>query len=120
MIAFDGEEASQKAVTMIARNANALKNLECHMVYVSDKQAASSQETIFDNAVQELIDAGIEVQQKKLSGHVVNALCSYQEHQGIDFTVMGAFGHSRLRDFFMGSITNDMLLQAKKPLLMLR
>jgi len=33
---------------------------------------------------------------------------------------MGAYGHSRLRRFFIGSHTPEMLAESRQPLLMLR
>ena len=39
---------------------------------------------------------------------------------GIDLTVMGAYGHSRLRRFFIGSHTTEMLSESRQALLMLR
>ena len=33
---------------------------------------------------------------------------------------MGAYGHSRIREFFIGSTTTTMLHRCKTPLLMLR
>ncbi|PDO41855.1 universal stress protein, partial [Escherichia coli] len=38
----------------------------------------------------------------------------------IDLMVIGAYGHSRLRRFFIGSHTTEMLSESHQPLLMLR
>ncbi|MFU8788635.1 MAG: universal stress protein, partial [Methylobacter sp.] len=38
----------------------------------------------------------------------------------IDMTVMGAFGHTRIRDWLLGSFTVKMLTHSNKPLLLLR
>ena len=48
------------------------------------------------------------------------ALHAYQEEHDIDILVMGAYGHSRIRQFLVGSTTTTMLKTAKKPLVVLR
>ncbi|NLJ92392.1 MAG: universal stress protein, partial [Aeromonadales bacterium] len=47
-------------------------------------------------------------------------LLAYQEKQNIDLIIMGAYGHSRIRQWLLGSITNLMLQESTKPLLILR
>ncbi|WP_336660264.1 universal stress protein, partial [Enterobacter asburiae] len=49
-----------------------------------------------------------------------SALCRYAADNGVDLIVMGAYGHSSLRRFFIGSNTTAMLEQTRVPLLMLR
>jgi nucleotide-binding universal stress UspA family protein len=54
------------------------------------------------------------------AGDVEPALHAYQEEKDIDILVMGAYGHSRIRQFLVGSTTTTMLKTAKKPLVVLR
>ncbi|MEX0632315.1 universal stress protein [Serratia ureilytica] len=45
-----------------------------------------------------------------LTGQSVgDALIRYAEENAVDLIVMGAYGHSRLRQFFIGSHTSEML-----------
>ncbi|HBA3786190.1 TPA: universal stress protein, partial [Escherichia coli] len=44
----------------------------------------------------------------------------YAEENAVDLIVMGAYGHSRLRQFFIGSHTSEMLQKKQQPLLILR
>ncbi|NPZ02087.1 universal stress protein, partial [Pseudomonas aeruginosa] len=44
----------------------------------------------------------------------------YQKEHGIDLLVMGAYGHSRIRQFLVGSTTTSMLRTTISPLLLLR
>ncbi|MCT7085102.1 universal stress protein, partial [Salmonella enterica] len=44
----------------------------------------------------------------------------YQTEHGIDLLVMGAYGHSRIRQFLVGSTTRTMLRTATMPVLLLR
>jgi nucleotide-binding universal stress UspA family protein len=49
---------------------------------------------------------------------VADALLSRLADQGIDFLVMGAYGHSRLRDFVLGGVTRQLFQQMTVPVLM--
>ncbi len=66
------------------------------------------------------VAGGIEVIAKKLIGIPEQVLSEYQGQKGIDMTVMGAFGHTRIHDWLLGSFTVKMLTNSRKPLLLLR
>lgn len=51
---------------------------------------------------------------------VAGALVEYQSNHAVDLTVMGAYGHSRIRQFFVGSQTTNLLQRSLTPLLLLR
>lgn len=116
MLAYDGGEATRKALALIAESP-LFHNLSCHLVNVGPAQAA---EKLLAEASAELDKAGLAVTASHLEGNTVEALIAYQEEHQIDLTVMGAFSHNRLRDLLMGSITAKMLLKTRQPLLLLR
>lgn len=117
MLAFDGSETARKAVTTIA-NAMLFKGMECHLVMVAgpDPQYLEQLEV----ARLELEEAGLNAVSALLQGKVKENLLAYQEKQDIDLIIMGAYGHSRIRQWLLGSITNLMLKESPKPLLILR
>ena len=51
---------------------------------------------------------------------VGDALIRYAGENTVVLIVMGAYGHSRLRQFFIGSHTSEMLQKTQQPLLILR
>lgn len=53
-------------------------------------------------------------------GEVEPTLHAYQAEHGIDLLVMGAYGHSRIRQFLVGSTTAHMLRTTTTALLLLR
>ncbi|MGR9054018.1 MAG: universal stress protein [Gammaproteobacteria bacterium] len=117
MIAYDGSEAADKAVDMVA-DSPLYKGLVCHLVHVGSKTSA---DPLLDRAEAKLRAAGgIDIVSACLEGKAERMLCEYQSTQDIDMTVMGAFSHSRLHDFVLGSFTHKMLLKTQKPLLLLR
>jgi len=54
------------------------------------------------------------------SGQVEEVLCAYRTEHQIDLIVMGAYGHSKIREFLVGSTTTKLIRQSKIPLLLLR
>lgn len=118
MIAYDGSKASDKAVEMVSSRA-LYKGLSCHLVCVNNNENTAAR--LLDQATEKLNESGdIDVTSVKLSGKADQALCDYQQQQDIDLTVMGAFSHTRLHDMLLGSFTHKMLINTKKPLLLLR
>jgi nucleotide-binding universal stress UspA family protein len=67
-----------------------------------------------------LAQAGFEVTVSLRSGQVEDVLCAYRTEHAIDLIVMGAYGHSKIREFLVGSTTTQLIRQAKIPLLLLR
>lgn len=117
MLAYDGSQASEKALDMVA-NSPLYKGLTCHLVCVSKDEGKGQLLEIAANKLH--LAGGIEVIAKKLVGKPELALSEYQEQKAIDMTVMGAFGHTRIHDWLLGSFTVKMLTHSAKPLLLLR
>lgn len=117
MLAYDGSPAAEKALDMVA-NSLLYKGLECHLVCVSQDEGKGQRLEVATNKLQ--LAGGIEVIEKKLVGKPELVLAEYQEQKVIDMTVMGAFGHTRIHDWLLGSFTVKMLTQSHKPLLLLR
>ncbi len=117
MIAYDGGEAADKAVNMVAGNP-LYKDLECHLICVNKN--SDTAEALLKKAGDRLQAAGIRLTCTRLEGKPEIELCSYQEDKQIDLIVMGAFSHTRIHDLFLGSFTVKMLLNTQKPLLLLR
>lgn len=117
MIAYDGSQAAEKALDMVA-NSPLYKGLTCHLVCVSKDDGKGRLLEVAANKLK-LAD-GIEVITKKLIGKPEQVLCEYQEQHHIDMTVMGAFSHTRMHDWLLGSFTVKMLTHSHKPLLLLR
>ena len=67
-----------------------------------------------------LLNSGRDATATLLEGSVQDALSLYREQNNIDLMVMGAYGHSRFREFFVGSQTSKMIARSPIPLLLLR
>jgi len=117
LIAFDGSATTRKAVEMVAASP-LFRGLPCHVVMVgADKAEAREQ---LDWAQATLEGSGFEVTASLRAGQVEEVLCGYRTEHDIDLIVMGAYGHSKIREFLVGSTTTKLILQSKIPLLLLR
>ncbi len=117
MLAYDGSDASEKALALSV-NSPLFKGLPIHLVSVDDSPSRSA--SLQASASERLRSGGHEVIAANLNGSASDALHDYQEEHDIDLTLMGAFSHTRLREFVLGSLTAKMLLSAQRPLLLLR
>ena len=118
MLAYDGSETANKALQMVA-DSPLLRGLNCHLVAVKTPSAVAIESALAE-ASSRLSGAGFTVTAAMLEGPVVDRLIGYQSEQSIDLTIMGAYGHSRIRQFFVGSQTTKMLGRSQTSLLLLR
>lgn len=117
MLAFDGSSTAYKTVQMLAASP-LCKDLPIHLVTVG-ADSVSNREAL-GKAQSMLLSAGFAVQAEIRQGEVESALHAYQAEHGIDLLVMGAYGHSRIRQFLVGSTTTTMLRTTTMPVLLLR
>ena len=117
MLAFDGSATSRKGVEMLA-GSPLFKSMPIHLVMVAADTADNQAQ--LENARGVLTAAGFNVKIAIRAGEVEPTLHAYQAEHGIDLLVMGAYGHSRIRQFFVGSTTTNMIRTTSTPLLLLR
>ena len=117
MLAYDGSETANKAIARIA-NSPLLSKLQGHVVMVG-KETPENQNRL-ENACKILSAQGHKVQPHLLWGDVNDCLMGFQERHTIELKVMGAYGHSRIREFIVGSNTTKMLATSTVPVLIVR
>ncbi len=118
MIAFDGSATTKKCIEMVAKSP-LFKGLPCHVVMVDTDVKTLSEPMQWAKAT--LAVAGFNVTTAILSGDVKHALCDYRDTNQIGMVVMGAYGHSKIRQFLVGSTTTKMIQHTSHvPLLLLR
>jgi len=117
MFAYDGSKTAQKALDKLAQSP-LLKGLECHLVMVADEDDKHLSD--LNSAEDRLKAAGYQVKATLKQGDVQPVLSAYQQQQGIDLLVMGAYGHSRIRQFLVGSNTAKMVRLSDVSMLLLR
>jgi nucleotide-binding universal stress UspA family protein len=117
LLAFDNSPSTRKGLDMLAQST-LFAGLPIHLLTVGNASDEITQG--LEAARQRLQQAGFEVITAQRSGEVEATLLAYQREQQIDLIVMGAYGHSRIRQFLVGSTTTGMLRNTECPLLLLR
>lgn len=117
MLAFDGSETAMRGIELLA-SSPIFKAFPLHLVMVGTE---SDERWIQLRAAEKTLTAnGCEVHLAIRDGEVEKTLHSYQQEKDIDLLVMGAYGHSRIRQFLVGSTTTNMLKTSTTPLVILR
>jgi nucleotide-binding universal stress UspA family protein len=116
LIAYDGGASADKAVDYITRNP-LLGGVACELLTVGNEREVRGR---LDAAATRLRDAGFAVQGTVASGHADEVIGNRVEMGEIDLLVMGAYGHSRIRNLIVGSTTAAMVRRCKIPVLMFR
>lgn len=117
MLAFDGSDTTRKGVEMVARSA-LFRGLQCHVVMVAADNDENRMQLQW--ATQTLEAAGLDTPGVVIEGPVERSLCDYRARHDIHMVIMGAYGHSVIRRFLVGSTTTSMLRNAVVPVLLLR
>lgn len=117
MLAFDGSATTFKGLELLG-NSPVFRGFPLHLVMIGPDTNDRWEQ--LKKAERMLRDLGGEVHLAIRAGDVEKALHAYQQEHDIDLLVMGAYGHSRIRQFLVGSTTTNMLRTAEKPLVILR
>lgn len=117
MIAYDGSQTANKAIADIARG-DLLKSMPGHVVMVGNDNERNRRD--LTKASDALTSNGHQVQIHIRQGNVVPELNAFRSEHNIGLIVMGAYGHSRVRELFVGSNTSKMISDSPVPLLLLR
>ncbi|MBK1834620.1 universal stress protein [Roseibacillus ishigakijimensis] len=117
LLAFDGGDSALKAVHYAASNP-LLKGLQAHLVAVGKPGGELERE--LEKAATALRGAGFEVQADLLEGDPDKMIIREAEDRQADLLVMGAYGHSRIRRFVIGSTTTALVRECHIPVLLFR
>lgn len=117
MIAFDGSATTRKGVEMIA-SSPLFRDLPCHVVMAGQDTAATRAQLDWAKGI--LGSAGFAVTMSVLPGEPEIVLGDAIRSNQIDLLVMGAYGHSRIRQLLVGSTTTTMIRTSSIPVLLLR
>lgn len=117
MVAYDGSVTADKAISRLSTSP-LLKDLPGYIVMVGKNSADNK--NCLNNACALMSSNGHQVQPHLIQGQVIEALMRFQERYGIQLKVMGAYGRSKVKEFFVGSNTTKMLATSTVPVLILR
>ena len=110
IFAYEYSPTCQKMMQRIAQS-DLLKKLQCHLLYVGDHPEMLAEPEKY------LKNAGLDVIPVYRYGDVAQNILEYQREHDIQLIVLGAFSHSKIHQFFVGSITTTIFRNANVPLL---
>ena len=117
LIAYDGSVTARKALDMVAQSP-LLKGMSCELLMVGPSTFDFKQE--LEAAKQKLMDAGFDVNAILTAGEPDQVIIDHLTLSQSELLVMGAYGHSRIRQMLVGSTTSSLLRQSPTPILLLR
>ena len=118
VLAYDGSGSSDRAVDFIVNNP-ILRGTACHLVSVGDPNDTGMRAKQ-DAAAQKLTNAGLTATSEIRSGNAELMILDTVTAKNADMLIMGAYGHSRVRNFIIGSTTTALVRACKMPCLMFR
>ena len=117
LVAFDGGRSCLKAVEFIADRAH-YNSLPIHLLSVG--RDSTSDHRQLEGAVATLEKGGYVVTSENVAGNPENVIADKVLSDGFDLVVMGAYGHSRIRNLIIGSTTTEMVRSCMVPILLFR
>jgi len=116
-IAFGGSPTGRNLVETVA-GSPLLKDLGCHVVMAGEQTEAGHHHLAWAGAL--LGAAGFDRRVTVVSGKPETSLPSYVKKHTVGLLVMDAYGHSRIRQFIVGSTITTLLRTSPVPVLVLR
>lgn len=117
LVAFDGSATARKAVEMVARSP-LFSGVECHLVMAAAENPTSSGHMQWAEAL--LDAAGVALHIEMIPGNADEVITNYVTDQAIDLLVLGAYGHSRVRELLVGNTTTSLIRHCLVPALVVR
>ena len=117
LIAYDGSPSVLKAVDFVLNNP-LLKGLHCHLLRAG--KIDDTAKYYLEETAAKLRTAGYAVTSQAIAGPAEEVIAQAVKEQNINLLVMGAYGHSRIRQFIIGSTTTTMVRTVHVPVLMFR
>lgn len=117
LVAYDGGPSVTKAIDF-ALTSPLLKGLGCHLLragHIDDKARYYLEET-----ATKLRNGGYTVTSHAIDGAPDKVIAELIQREQIQLLVMGAYGHSPIRAFILGSTTTNMVRTCPVPVLMFR
>ncbi len=117
LIAYDGGKSIGKSLDFICASP-LFKGVKFHLLQVSRGDAAA--EAKVQAAKSRLKGADIDAEVIIRDGHAEHVIHDVSLEIGANLLIMGAYGHSRVRNFIIGSTTTAVVRACRMPLLMFR
>lgn len=119
VLAYDGSPSATRALEFLATRKEFIEQ-EIHLVTVAKPGAEADATRLLFEAEARLKGGPLTPITQVLSGTPGEALEGYVEENDITCLIMGAYGHSRIRQFIIGSTTTELVRRCLIPVIMFR
>ncbi|MCX6900844.1 MAG: universal stress protein [Verrucomicrobia bacterium] len=119
LVAYDGSAQSSKSLQVAVELCQAL-GLKLSIVTVVPAPPEMGVNDAMEDAVRTAKDHGIEPSAETLVGHPEQQILECTERRRADLIVMGAYGHTRIRELILGSTTTHVIRKSDVPVLLTR
>ena len=119
LIAYDGSEESSKALRAGIALAPAL-GVKVTITMVAALGGEDAAAAVLEKAKQRALGNGVKAEVEVLHGDPEEEILQLRETLGADLIVMGAYGHTRIRELILGSTTSHVIRKATVPVLLVR
>lgn len=119
-LAYDGGDSTNKMLDFFLKQ-KLFSDLELHIISVAEKADSDAQnqaKSHLQKAQEITRSAGFPAKTHLLEGKPADAIVDFVERNEIDLLGLGAYGHSKLHDLFLGSTTTDIIYRSKVPLML--
>ncbi|QLF94138.1 universal stress protein [Pseudomonas sp. ABC1] len=117
LLAFDGSDTARRALELLL-GGTLCQGMQLHVLLVGSDSEVTRLHLAWVH--ERLKEAGVEGSVSVRDGLVEHVLEAYIDEHGVNLLVMGAYGHSRIRRFLVGSTTTNMLRRINLPFLLVR
>jgi nucleotide-binding universal stress UspA family protein len=119
LMAYDGSAHSSRSLQVAIELTQAIK-APLTILYVAPTASASAEEAPLADAVRMARDHGLTPRAATRTGHAERQILDFARQEKMDLIVMGAYGHTRIREFVLGSTTSYVIRQSDVPVLLTR
>jgi len=118
-IAHDGGDSCRKIIDYITAQDD-FRKMRFHVLSCVEGHDEGKAAQCLSDVESQLKAQGIDATYQTLNGVVETAIAEYVEENSIDLLMLGAYGHSRIRDFLIGSTTTELLRSCHVPVFCFR
>jgi nucleotide-binding universal stress UspA family protein len=119
LLAYDGSVESNKALHAVIDLAVAL-GADVTIVTVCQRENEEAASKVLKDAQQQALDHKLNPGAQLVHGNPETEILNQCQKTGADLIVMGAYGHTRIRELIIGSTTSHVLRKAAVPVLLTR
>jgi nucleotide-binding universal stress UspA family protein len=119
LLAYDGSAESRKALQAGIDLARALR-IELTINTVCERETEEAASKALSEALEQANSHKLRAHAQLSHGNAEAEILKHCEKAGADLIVMGAYGHTRIRELILGSTTSHVLRKAAVPVLLVR